>query len=277
MTSLGAALVILEEDDFESCLKSLTGFDQIGVLTDSPRIRDVLTRRGYDARVVMRPQCIEQIGEQLLSVTATEWLLLLDPDERLVCADLMSLRLLLGSSAPDVAGYWLDYRLSIFGHSLDKTYADLSKSKFVRRDRVRWPASIHELPIPREASQIFGRCPDVLAHIDSDLMADPLTRLRRHLQWATLEAAQGEAAPVGSGEIRETLWNTVNEYFLDRACPEDGTAGELAGLLHLSKSITSLLLKASVRGVDDSKSEASRALALAMAQFARSLATPSEI
>lgn len=277
MTSLGAALLVLEEDSFESCLKSLEGFDEVGILSDSLRLRDIFASRGYVVRVIERPACVEQVGAHLLSVAESDWLLLLDPDERLVCPNLPSLRQLVESSPPGVAGYWVDYRLSIFGRPLDTTYSRLSKSKLVRRDRVCWPNSIHGLPIPREGTHVFHRCPNPIAHVSSDLMADPVTRLRRHLQWATVESAAPGDRELGSAEIAATLKDVVNEYFVDRACSEDGVAGVLAGLLHVNKEITSLLLRASVEGVDARDEQATQAFADAMRRVVDVLAEPSRL
>jgi hypothetical protein len=253
MTTIDAVIVVLDAEPFSECLHSLSHLDHIYVLADDQSVLESARNDNVTTLQIGRPPCIEEIGNELLLLTNADWVLLIDPDERLLCADAGTLRRQLTSTSMDCVGYRITYEFSLFGHRLSHTYADLHKAKLVRPRCVRWPSSIHSLPGPISSTTYVQDLPGSILSIDTDLARDVRHRLARHVQWASLEARL-PASPLDLSKIAEVLASVFEEYFVRRSCDADGTAGVLNGLLHLNKSIAGLLLQAEAHGLAEASS-----------------------
>jgi hypothetical protein len=271
MTSTAAVIVALHGERYEACLASLSGFDRIHLLTDDPDILAAVRRRGMNGQLIGRPPCIESIGSDILGTSSEEWLLLIDPDEEFVCADPSAFRSVLANTPSDIAGYGIPYEIRAFGTPLLATYAELRKTKLVRPLSVRWRDAIHALPTPVAPHHRFIDFPGTGVSIVSELIADVATRLSRHVQWASIEATDLGRGVVTVDEIASRMGDVLHEYFQERACVSDGTAGILNGLLHLNKTIATLLFRASIGGVADDDTETKDALGRHVRQLANAL------
>src|SRR5215471_11217915 len=100
MTTVAAVVLIVGDEPHETCLDSLRHLDAVCVLTDQPAVLASIRQFGARGRLIAKPPCIETIGKELLSATPAEWLLLIDPDERLVCTNPAALRSMLGDTSP---------------------------------------------------------------------------------------------------------------------------------------------------------------------------------
>jgi hypothetical protein len=268
MTSIAAVVVVIGDEPYEACLASLRYLDEIGLLTDEPRVVESVRRFGAAARLIARPRCIEEIGTELLSATTADWLLLIDPDEQLVCADPAGLRSILRNASADVAGYSISYHFRFLGHLLHRTYEGLRKTKLIRPSHMQWPATIHSLPVPTSAHGQLLDLPDSVASIETELVADVRSRLARHTQWASIEVMEAAHQSVDARQIVQSLIRPIDEYFSKRSCDSDGVAGVLNGLLHLNKSIVALLFQAAVHGVAEEGSQTVRTLGDVLRQIA---------
>lgn len=271
MSTLAAAVLIIDDEPYESCLESIRHLDEVYVLTNQLSILESARVFRAQGRVIPTPTCIEAVGELLLSSTEADWLLLIDPDERLMYRDLAALLSCLDSSGENIVGYSVGYNLLFSGCPLRRTYRGLRKTKLVRPRRVRWPTNIHSLPEMISVNDIFSDLPEQTAFIESDLIGDLSGRLARHARWAALEAAQRTTISVGGRRIADVVAKSLDEYFIARSCSEDGVAGVLNGLLHLNKEIAGLLFEAAAFGISDNELKQIQAVQKVLGRAARSL------
>lgn len=254
-------LVVIGEEPFLDCVASLRGFDAIGVLTDNPNVARAVRSVGAEATVIENPGYIEAVGTALLSTVEVDWLLLIDPDERLV-GSAQTLRDALGTLGDrNVAGCWLPYRYTFLGHSLERTYSDIFKGKLVRPSQTCWPDRIHETPVPSRREGFFCHLPTSNIYILSEFAEDMRARLDRHISWAAIEARGGPKRPVDTKSIRASIEGPLQEYIDTRSCAVDSLPGILIALMHLSKSIATLLFEAELYGLaDNEEAEVARML-----------------
>jgi hypothetical protein len=272
MNTLAAAVLIVGEEAFEECLMSLRQFDQVYVLTDNQAVLGSVRRMGAVAKMIATPSHIEAVGEELLSIVKSEWVLLVDPDERFLCSDYEVLRSALIVDSIDVAGYSIAYVYSFLETQLCHTYKHLRKTKLVRPRQVRWPTRIHGLPIAASSEGRFLSLPRSVAHIETELVCDVRSRLARHAYWSSIEASEAALNPVNSRHILHALVESLDEYFVRRSCDDDGNAGILNGLLHLIKRLDRLLFEAELAGIEEEQSDRAKLLGNHIREVANTLA-----
>jgi hypothetical protein len=251
MIRLAAGLVIVGDEPYEDCLESIRWFDAIFVLTDSAQVLETVRHAGAHARLIKTPMFLEETSRELLAFAAEPWLLLIDPDEYLVCADPNLLLGLLDSSSSNLAAYSIAYDLRFLDSPLAHTYLGLRKTKLVRPDHVYWPATIHSQPTARREDHTILELPQDVALIRTDLLGDVTLRLIRHAKWAAIEALQRRGEPLDASRIAGAIGHVLDEYFTDRSCGKDGVAGVLNGLLHLNKQIAELLFEGAAFGISE--------------------------
>lgn len=245
MTRIAAVTVVVGDDAPAECLQTLSGFDEVYVLTAEERTFPP----GTSVIRIERPRCIEEITPMLLNVSSADWVLYLDPDERFVCPSMRTFRKeLVRASTAGAGGFWISYELNFLGRSLARTYPGLRKPKLVRPQCVAWSSEIHSIPRPMGGST-FLELPSSVALIRSDLVDDVKRRLARHLNWAMIEAEVAGGSAVDSRKLAETLAGVLREHFgMARGC-EDSLETVLNGLMHLQKAIALLLFEAQIGGV----------------------------
>jgi len=246
MITVAAVVVCLVEDDPAPVLATLGFADEIHVVTDSKSVANAVAAVGCAAHVIPRPACIEEVGQLLLKVAATDWTLFVDPDER-VRADNGLLRDTLARSGHDVAALDVAFSLALFGEELTATFKGLRKTKLLRAGRCVWPAEIHSLPQPIDPAARIERIEAAALTIASDLGQDLPQRLVRHARWADVEARDRER-PVDIDRLLGALTFPLIEYLADRGGFDDGIAGLANALLHVAKEIQRALFEASHGG-----------------------------
>jgi hypothetical protein len=248
LTTIAAIVVCLAEDDPLPLLSTLGFADEVHLITESADANSVWDKR-CNAHVRARPTCIEEIGSLLLTLSDSDWILLVDPDERVHAND-SGLRDALDRAAPDVAAFDVAYTLSIFGSALDATFQGLRKTKLVRAGRCSWPFELHALPRPTDPDGRIEILDRTVISIASDLADDLPTRLARHAHWARIEA-RDRGSPVGVDALLRTLTDPLIEYLGARGGADDGIAGLANALLHVAKEIQRALFETSHCGLGE--------------------------
>lgn len=246
MTTIAAVTVCLADDDPSPLLATLGFVDQVHVVTESAAAH-AMGIAGCTTHVMARPTCIEEVGQLLLDLADTDWILLVDPDER-VHADVSQLRGALGSAEPSVAAFEVRYTLSLFGAGLATTFRGLHKTKLLRTGRCSWPFQIHAVPQPADSDHRVDVLDGATLTISSDLADDLTRRFARHALWAGIEARNQEA-PVDASRLLRALSEPLVEYLSDRGGAEDGSAGLANALLHVAKEIQRVLFEAGQSGL----------------------------
>jgi glycosyltransferase involved in cell wall biosynthesis len=179
-----------EADKLEACLASATWVDEIVVLDLESTDGSADVARTYGARVLVHAPVpvVEAVRNVVADAASGEWVLALDPDERVSSGLAHELRRIAGDESVDAVeipfmNYDFGYPASHPMHRFDP------KPRFYRRARVRWP----EMPnaLPRIERGRVLRLPDrsdlVMVHERNRTVAEAIERVLRYAP------AQGQA------------------------------------------------------------------------------------
>ena len=186
-----------EADRLRPCLESVRWADEIVVMDLSSTDGSPDVAREYGARVLVREPVpiVELVRNEVAAAASNDWILALDPDERVADGLPGELRALSARSDLDavaipVMNYDFGYPSSSAIHQFDH------KIRFYRRDAVAWPTEPNELPVidPSRLHRLPERRDLVLRHERNRSIPEALERA---IRYAPAEAR----ALLESGEV----------------------------------------------------------------------------
>ena len=223
-----------EADTLGPCLESAQWADEIVVLDLSSTDASAEVAREHGARVIARERVpiVELVRNEVAAEATGDWILALDPDERVADGLPAELRRLsaredLDAVAIPVMNYDLGYPASSPIHRFDP------KIRFYRRDRVTWPTEPNKLPDvePDRLHRLPDRDDLVLRHDRNRTIPQAIERA---LRYAPAEAQ----ARIDAGEVFTArrmfrrLAQKTRKQFIDARAFDDGVPGVLrAGIL----------------------------------------------
>lgn len=228
MTEPTISLVIASSDEghlLGACLDSATGFDEVLVFDLECRddTASIARERGADVIRLTRPPFIELIRSDQVSYASSDWILFVDPDERLPEGWTRAARLAI-RDAPDVAAYWLGYREVAFDRELLHARYGAAKVALVRRDSV--------IPQPKEhlkphaplviAGQVSPKTETIplILHVGYRSVRDSIAKLGRYASHGGVGLG-GDSVDLRATTAIKMLWSSVvmGEAY------KDGSAG----------------------------------------------------
>jgi len=155
-----------EAEKIEGCLRSLRWADEV-IVFDMQSTDDTTERvlRWADRVVSISPApAVEMVREQMLREASYDWVLVLDPDERVSLPLAQMLRRLL-ESGEEFAAVNIPVRTFLLGQPMRAFgwYPDYHP-RLLHRRKVRWPAALHSAP------EIEGRVIDIPPGIGADIL-----------------------------------------------------------------------------------------------------------
>ena len=155
--TIGVVVASCDEGDLlDECLASVSAFDEVIVfdLDSADDTIDVAERHG--ARVVRlpRPPYIERIRTDQLAQATADWILMLDPDERVPDGWLDVARVLVENAPTEVSAFWIGYREIAFGVPLQHTRVGAAKIALIKAERARGLAP--DVVLPHEPVHLTG-------------------------------------------------------------------------------------------------------------------------
>ena len=223
-----------EADKLGPCLESATWADEIVVLDLESTDGSADLARSRGARVISHAPVpvVEAVRNVVADASSGDWVLALDPDERVspgLRDELLRLRHRTDIDAVAIPfmNYDLGYPASHPVHRYDP------KPRFYRRDRVRWPESPNALPavLPDRLLSLPARDDVVMVHDRNRSVAEAIERA---LRYAPAEAQ----SMVDRGEVfsalamLRTLGGKAYKQFVVARPWQDGVPGFLrAGIL----------------------------------------------
>jgi SAM-dependent methyltransferase len=217
-----------EASALEALFASTEGVDEVVVADMESTDGTAETARRHGARVLSLPNAgyCEPGRQPLLDAVESDWILLLDADERLSPDGLAVLRAGVASAPDDVAAFTLERRTFIGATRLYASGWDSCYERHVRvfrRGRVTWPAHLHAVPT------VHG----VVAHLPGDVVwmdhlnfEDVERFIQKTNRYSTIEARElldAGAAPSAIAGLRDGLDELSRRY-----APEDDGALSLA-------------------------------------------------
>jgi len=186
-----------EADKLAGCLDSVTWADEVVVMDLSSTDGSAELARGRGARVLEHElvPIVELVRNEVGAAAKGDWILALDPDERVADGLPDELRRLsrrddIDMVAIPVMNYDFGFPASSELHRFDP------KPRFYRRDRVEWPTVPNKLPKvdPKRLERLPDREELVLVHLRNRSIPEALERA---IRYAPAEAQ----ALVDAGEV----------------------------------------------------------------------------
>jgi glycosyltransferase involved in cell wall biosynthesis len=227
IATLTVAIVTRNEAELlEGCLNSVVGADEVLVLDmeSSDGTPRVAAERGARVLSIPHSPVVERARQYGVDATTTDWLLWLDPDER-VPGDLR--KLLRPHLTAPVAGYWVPFADIVFGHETPSLSAAAAKICLVRPQQAFWPpdAPAHSQPLVDGAvDTLVGRVP-AFVHLGQTTVGEHLEKLTRYAESGGATVSDVTAADPFL--LPRLLWRV----YVGRDAWRDGTAGMVAGSL----------------------------------------------
>ncbi len=226
--SIAACIVCRnEEDRLGPCLESVSWVDEIIVMDLSSSDGSAELARRHGALVLEHDPAaiVELVRNEVAAAATSEWILVLDPDERAAKGLPAELRRLaaradLDAVAIPVMNYDFGFPASSSIHRFDP------KIRFYRRDRILWPTEPNELPKvdPARLYRLPEREDFVLVHDRNRSIPEALERA---IRYAPAEAQ----ALIDSGEVFTAqkmllrIMRKARKQYIDGRAFDDGVPG----------------------------------------------------
>jgi hypothetical protein len=240
MSTLGVTILAAPAEPLDTCLASIKQVDQILVYSWDPKQIEVAHAHGAQTALISTVSH-ELIRDEMQASLATDWVLLLDPDEIPEIGAIESFRAKIASAPEAVVGFWIPYRTFFLGTELTKSFANLRQLRLFRRNRVSYRKLIHESPSP--LSGYFEHVDMAEPGIAHNFVFDLQRRFERHLQWAKIEALeqyQQGAQLTDPADVLRAGLREFCKYAVEQQGLEDGCAGLINALMHGWKQIAML-------------------------------------
>jgi (heptosyl)LPS beta-1,4-glucosyltransferase len=232
---IAACVVCRDEGDrLDDCLASVEWADEVLVLdlesTDDSA--EVARRRG--ARVIPHAPVpiVELVRNELAAHAQGDWILVLDPDERVSPGLATALRALRGRD--DVDGVWIPRQNVDFGHAPEAPeHRYEPQLRMYRRSRVEWPVQPNKLPVvPEErVHRVPARDDLVLVHIRNRTVAEALERVLRYAP-VQAQAMIDRGETFTARDMVRTLRRKARRQFVQANALDEGVPGFVrAGVL----------------------------------------------
>lgn len=206
-----------EASALEGLFASTAGVDEV-VVADMESTDDTVdTVRRHGARVLRLPNAgyCEPGRQPLLDAVESDWILLLDADERLSPGGLALLRAAVASTPEEVGAFTLERRTFVGTTRLCASGWEPRYERhvrFFRRGCVKWPAQIHAIP---SVSGVIAHLPGDavwITHLNFESLESFLQKTNRYSGVEARELLAGGAAPSAITGLRDGLDELARRY-----------------------------------------------------------------
>lgn len=228
-TSWIAACVVCrnEGDRLGDCLASVSWADEILVVDLSSSDDSAEVARRHGARVISRAPVpiVELVRNEIAAHARGDWILALDPDERVsagLAAALDALR-----DRAEIAAVEIPFMHVDFGHPpKNPLHRYDHKPRMYRRSRVTWPTEPNKLPVvPKEQlHRIAGKDELVMVHLRNRTIPEAIERAFRYAP-AEAQALIDAGELFSARKMVRVLSHKVRRHFVDGRAFDDGVPG----------------------------------------------------
>jgi glycosyltransferase involved in cell wall biosynthesis len=184
-----------EATDLPGCLRSLIGCTDIHVFDSGSDDDTCRIAREAGAHVFFHPfegYAAQRNAALRICPFQSEWILVLDADERLQDGLIKLLQQTVAAASPETAGFRMRRRDHFEGHWLKHAQLTPTYVRLFRKGRARYHREINEV------IEVEGIVADLPYHFDHHPFSKGLAHwLRRHIAYAEREAAQWHAERAG--------------------------------------------------------------------------------
>lgn len=227
-TLISACVVCVNDADrLADCLRSVAWVDDIVVLDLESDDASAEVAREHGARVIQRPRVpiVELVRNEVAAHARGDWILVLDPDERVspgLATELSTLRL-----RDDIDGVWVPRMNIDFGHTPQSPVHRYEfQLRMYRRSRVEWPLEPNRLPLVPEnrVHRVPARDELVLVHERNRTVVEAIERVLRYAP-AQAEAMIARGEVFSARAMLRTLTSKTRRQFLQADALGEGVPG----------------------------------------------------
>lgn len=216
-----------EADKLEACLESVAWVDEIVVMDLSSEDESATVARAHGARVVMREPfpIVEPLRNELAAVAHGEWILALDPDERITPGLAEALRQLARRDDLDaIVIPRMNYDLGYASSSPVQRYEP--QLRMYRRSRVEWPTVPNALPevLEQRKYRVPHRDNLVIIHERNRNIPEAVERIIRYAP-AQAQSMIDQGEVFTAKRMLSALARQVDKEFFWARAWEDGMPG----------------------------------------------------
>jgi glycosyltransferase involved in cell wall biosynthesis len=216
-----------EADKLVDCLESVRWADEVLVMDLESEDDSVAVAARYGARVVSHPRVpiVELVRNAVADEASAEWILALDPDERVTPGLAAALRA--ASTRADVDVVTIPVMNHDFGHpAATPVHRYDPKPRMYRKRVVRWPMDPNELPQfdPERVHAVPHRDELVLVHERNRTIVEALERVLRYAP-AEAEALLAAGETFTARKMLRRAGSKAYKQFVVARSLEEGVPG----------------------------------------------------
>ena len=216
-----------EADKLDACLESIAWADEILVMDLESSDGSVGVAERHGATVVVREPfpIVEPLRNELAAGAANDWILALDPDERVPPGLAAELRRV--SARDDVELVEIPFTHWDFGHPpAHRLHRFDPKPRFYRRDRVSWPGEPNTLPkvAPDRVHALPARDDLAIVHDRNRTVAEAIERALRYAP-AEAQALIDRGETFTARAMFRRLAQKSRRQFVEARAFDDGVPG----------------------------------------------------
>jgi Glycosyltransferases involved in cell wall biogenesis len=217
-----------EADRLGPCLESVRWADEVVVVDLMSTDGSAEIARLHGATVIEREPVpiVELVRNEASAAARNDWILALDPDERVtpgLAEELMRLR------HRDLDAVTIPVMNQDFGYPAESPLHRYDpKPRFYRRDRVRWPETPNDLPEidPKRLHHLQHRDDVVLVHLRNRSIAEALERAMRYAP-AEAQALIDRGETFTAAKMLRRVATKSHKQFIQAHALEEGMPGLL--------------------------------------------------
>lgn len=219
MPTLALAMnVYNEENKLAPALHSAEGVDEIVVADMQSTDTTVAIARAGGARILELPHYgyCEPGRQAVIDACSSDWVLILDADERLSRNGIEELRRLADGAGGDVAAYNIPFRTYVGNEQVRSSGWDAHHEmhpRLFRREAVTWPSHVHAVPV------FDGRVVDLPAegaiwidHLNFDDYEHAVAKFNRYSTQEAREIVDSRADASAVGGLRNGIAEFLRRY-----------------------------------------------------------------
>lgn len=183
MAKVSAVITTCDEQDYiEDCLKSVNWVDEI-VIVDLESTDDTVDIcRKYTDKIFTHPRVpfVELVRQFCIDKATGDWILVLDPDER-VSPELADTLRGISSSEGIASVYEIPFRTWMFGRQINwGGWGQTKHIRFFRRGAVTWPPEVHARPTPNATVYPLDNSAGYIEHLNYRDIYHFVSKLNRY-------------------------------------------------------------------------------------------------
>lgn len=181
MPSISVVITTCNEAEYvDECLQSVAWADEIIVVDLESTDNTVEVSQRYTEKIYTHPRVpvVELVRDFGIQKATQDWVLVLDPDERVTELLAQTLRTL--ANEGDAAAYEIPRTTLMFGYRVNGAWKLARHIRFFRRGVVQWPGEVHSRPVVDGVVKALALENGSIEHLNYTTISQFIEKLNRY-------------------------------------------------------------------------------------------------